>query len=172
MTDNREPNRKDNKKTPLETAYAYLANRMHTVFETEQHLKGKGFRDEEVRETIAELTDLKYLDDYEYSLRYYEYNRQKRRASARAARELAEKGIDAETIGNAREDFLYANGVDEFEDALESALKDLADKRDAAFDEKAAAATARRLSNKGYESGIIFRVLERLRALCGTESEE
>lgn len=164
MTDN---NKKENKKTPLETAYAYLTNRMHTVRETEQHLRGKGFSDEEVRETIAELKDLKYLDDYEYALRYYEYNRQKRRASMRAARELAEKGIDAETIRNAREDYFYADNVDEFEDALESARKDLESKKDAAFDEKAAAATARRLSNKGYESDIIFRVLERLR----TENE-
>ena len=150
-------------KTPLETAYSYLGSRMRTIAETEKHLRDKGFADSDIQKTIRELIDLGYLDDYQYALRYYEYNREKRRGSLRGARELAAKGVDAETVRNAREDFLYENGVNEFEDAMYVAGRELELKNTRKFDDKAAASLARKLENKGFERDIIFRVLDRLR---------
>ncbi len=154
-----------NNRTALETAYAYLANRMRTVHETEQHLRGKGYTEEEITEAINDLIGLRYLDDYQYALRYYEYNREKRRGTMRAARELAEKGVDDETVRNAREDFIYSSGIDEFEDALDIAKRELElrniEPGDA--DEKTSASIARKLENRGFARDIIFKVLGRIR---------
>ena len=169
MTDSKD--RTKSSKTALETAYSYLANRMRTVRETEKHLADRGFSPDEIGETIDELNDLRYLDDYQYALRYYEHNREKRRGSLRAARELAEKGVDQETIRNAREDFLFAGKVDEFEDALEAARRELllkssgpvSDDAIPPADDKAAARIARMLENRGFARDIIFRVLDRIR---------
>ena len=167
MPDNKDKKNKNNKgkasKTPIETAYAYLGSRMRTAAETEKHLRDKGYSDTEIRRTIDELLELGYLDDYQFALRYYEYNREKRRGSLRGARELAAKGVDAETVRNAREDFLYENGVDEFADALAVASREFELKNPAAFDDRAAGSVARKLENRGFERDIIFRVLDRLR---------
>jgi regulatory protein len=155
----------------MEAAAAYLANRMRTVFELRKHLKDKEYSPEEIDEAIEELIGLKYLDDYQYALRYYEYNREKRRGTLRAERELAEKGVDKETIRNAKEDFLYEQKVDEYEDAYEIARKEVfvpsdiygeADKVKE-LDDKLSAKIARKLESKGFARGDIFRVLDALR---------
>ncbi|MBQ6388819.1 MAG: regulatory protein RecX [Mogibacterium sp.] len=157
-------------RTAHEAAYAYLASRMRTVAEVEKHLSSLGYSSEEVQETINDLIGLRYLDDYQYALRYFEYNREKRRGTLRAARELAEKGIDAETVRNAKEDFLYMSGTDEFEDALAVAEKELRLKTSGLEDElpelddRLAAMIARRLENRGYSRDIIFKVIDRLRS--------
>ena len=114
-----------NRKSAIEAAYSYLDTRMRTCAEVERKLKEKGYDEDEILEAVNELTGMRYLDDYQYALRYYEYNREKRRGSGRAARELAEKGVDAETIRYAREDFLYSEKVDEYADALAVAEKEL-----------------------------------------------
>ena len=114
---------------------------------------------------------MRYLDDYLLALRYYEYNREKKRGVLRAERELLEKGIDKETARNAKEDFLYEQKVDEFEDALEIARKEVYVPSDIygeaprvrEVDDRLAAKIARRLESKGFSKGDIFRVLERIR---------
>ena len=145
-----------NKKTALEAASAYLANRMRTVEEVRRRLREKEYESAEIEEAINDLIGLRYLDDYLYAQRYYEYNREKRRGSGRAARELAEKGVDEITIRNAREDFLFENKVDEFEDAMAVAIKAL-DGRVA--DDKLKAKIARKLETAGFSNGDIIRVL-------------
>lgn len=162
----------------METAARYLSSRMRTVAEVREHLKSRGYSDEETDEAVSELIGFRYLDDYQYALRYFEYNRDKHRGSMRAARELAGKGIDAETVRYAREDFLYSNKVDEYADALEIALKeisaevsyDLFDRGDEAFqdresvlDDRLSARIARKLDGKGFDRSDIFRVLDELR---------
>ena len=165
-------------KTPLETAYAYLGPRMRTSAEVSRHLKDKGYSPEECAETVRELTGLGYIDDYQYALRYFEYNKEKRRGSLRAERELAEKGVDTETIRNAKEDFFYSSGTDENEDALNIARRELeiklSDRKDipAVFDERMAAAVARRLQNRGFARDTIFRVLDRLRSEYSGKNDE
>ena len=102
--------------TAMEAAAKYLSTRMRTVSEVRDHLSAKGYTSDEIDETVNDLIGLRYLDAYQYALRYYEYNREKHRGSLRAARELSEKGVDPETVRYAREDFLYSNKVDEYED--------------------------------------------------------
>ena len=156
-----------NRKSAIEAAYSYLDTRMRTKAEVERRLKEKGYTEDEITEAVNELIGMRYLDDYQYALRYYEYNREKRRGSGRAARELAEKGVDAETIRNAREDYLYSEKVDEYADALAAALKELELKP--GFDDKAAARIGRKLDGKGFERSDIFRVLEELRRRSGDQ---
>ena len=156
-----------NRKSAIEAAYSYLDTRMRTKAEVERRLKEKGYTEDEITEAVNELIGMRYLDDYQYALRYYEYNREKRRGSGRAARELAEKGVDAETIRNAREDYLYSEKVDEYADALAAALKELELKP--GLDDKAAARIGRKLDGKGFERSDIFRVLEELRRRSGDQ---
>lgn len=167
-----------NRKSAIEEAYSYLSTRMRTAAEVESRLRDKGYSGEEISDAVRELTEMKYLDDYQYALRYFEYNREKRRGSARAARELAAKGVDAETVRNAREDYLYTEKVDEFADALEVAEKELAlkagnglaDEAEGSgveFDDRLSSRIARKLDGKGFERGDIFRVLEELRRRYG-----
>lgn len=150
----------ENKKSAMEIASAYLASRMRTVNEVRKHLKEKGCDEAEAEEAIADLLDLGYLDDYQYALRYYEYNHDKRRGTLRAERELFEKGVDRETIHNAKEDYLFESKIDEYEDALAEAKKITEEKE---FDEKLAAKTARKLEGKGFSRSDIFKVLDALR---------
>lgn len=162
---------KRNKKTAIETAYSYLASRMRTTEEVRRHLKSKEYGEEEINDAVNELIGMRYLDDYLFALRYYEYNREKKRGVMRAERELAEKGVDRETIANAREDFLYENKVDEFEDALAIARREVfvtpdvyggeAEARE--LDDRLSAKIARKLESKGFSKGDIFRVLDVLR---------
>ena len=94
--------KKINKKTALETAYAFLASRMRTAAEVRKHLESKEYNVGEITDAINELIGMRYLDDYLYSLRYYEYNHEKKRGVLRAERELMEKGIDRDTARNAK----------------------------------------------------------------------
>ena len=167
MTGKKEKNRK----SALEAAYSYLANRMRTTEEVRKYLKSRDYDDGEITDAVNELIGMRYLDDYLYAARYYEHNREKKRGVLRAERELLEKGIDRETARNAKEDFLYEQEVDEFADALEIARKELYMPagiygeppvlREA--DEKLTAKIARKLEAKGFAKGDIFRVLDEIR---------
>ena len=162
---------KKNKKTAVETAYAFLATRMRTTEEVRRHLESKGYSADETEDAINELIGMRYLDDYLFALRYYEYNHEKKRGALRAERELLEKGIDRDTVRNAREDFLYEYKVNEFEDALDAALKEVFVPSDIygespvmkAVDDRLIARIARKLEGKGFSKGDIFRVLASIR---------
>jgi len=162
---------KKNKKSAVETAYAFLAARMRTTAEVRKHLGSRGYTDDEITDAINELIGMRYIDDYLYALRYYEYNHEKKRGVLRAERELAEKGIDRETARNAKEDYLYENKVNEFEDALDIALKEVFVPSDIygeapvmkAVDDRLTAKIARKLEGKGFSKGDIFRVLDSIR---------
>ena len=167
------------RKTATETAYAYLASRMRTAAEVRKHLNDKGYSADEIRDAVTELISMKYLDDYQYALRYYEYNREKKRGVLRAERELAEKGVDRETVQNAKEDFLYENKVDEYEDALQIARKEIfagADTGGGAaaakeLDDRLRAKIARKLESRGFAGGDIFRVLDSIRREAGESNQ-
>lgn len=163
--------KKKEQKTALEAAYAYLANRMRTRAEVKKHLKEKGYSSDEADDALMELESMRYIDDHQYALRYYECNREKKRGVLRAERELIEKGVSREAARNAKEDFLYENNVDEYSDALEIARREVFGPDDMSggggsakeLDDRLKAKIARKLESKGYEKGDIFRVLDALR---------
>lgn len=158
-------------KTAMEAAFAYLANRMRTISDTRNHLQQKGYPDDEISETINELRELRYLDDYYYALRYFEYNHSKHRGSLRAIRELEEKGISDEIIRNAREDYFYENKIDEYAEALELARKEIfylsEDGRGCIIkrkiDDKLVAKIGRKLERNGFCTEHIYRVIYEIR---------
>ena len=162
---------KKNKKTAIEAAYSYLATRMRTTEEVRKYLEGKDYNEDEIADAVNELIGMRYLDDYLFALRYYEYNHEKKRGALRAERELMEKGIDRETARNAKEDFLYEHKVNEFEDALDIALKEVFVPSDIygeapvmkTVDDRLTAKIARKLEGKGFSKGDIFRVLDSIR---------
>ncbi len=163
--------KKNNKKTAVETAYAFLATRMRTTEEVRKYLESRDYEEDEINDAVNELIGMRYLDDYLFALRYYEYNREKKRGVLRAESELKEKGIDRETARNAKEDFLYEHKVNEFEDALDIALKEVFVPSDIygeppvmkTVDERLTAKIARKLEGKGFSKGDIFRVLDSIR---------
>lgn len=162
-----------NRKSALEAAYTYLGSRMRTVEEVRRYLRGKDYSEEEITDAVNELIGMRYLDDYLYALRYYEYNREKKRGVQRAERELAEKGVDRETIRNAREDFLYEQQVDEYSEALSIARKEIYRPSDVygeapvlrEIDDRLTAKIARKLESKGFSRSDIYRVLDEIRRM-------
>ena len=171
---------KDSKKTAFEAACSYLASRMRTTGEVRKHLEAKEYSEDEITEAVNDLIGMRYLDDYLYALRYYEYNREKKRGVQRAERELLEKGVDKETARNAKEDFLYEQKVDEFEDALEIARREVWVQPDIygeaprarQVDDRLSAKIARKLESKGFSKGDIFKVLDRVRREAKEEPGE
>lgn len=173
-----------NKKSAFEAALTFLDTRMRTRAEVEKRLHEKGYAQEEITEAVNDLIGMRYLDDYQYALRYYEYNREKRRGSARAARELAEKGVDPETVRYAREDFLYSENVDEYADALAVAEKELTisshkpladdisgeDGDGIEIDERLAGKIMRKLDSRGFDRSDIFKVISELRRRYGRDA--
>jgi len=161
------------RKTAMEAASAYLANRMRTVLEMQTYLKQKAYSVDEIEETISELKELKYLDDYYYALRYFEYNHSKHRGSLRAVRELEEKGISDEIIGNAREDYFYENKIDEYEEALGLARKEvfyLSEDGSGCIvqreiNNRLLAGIGRKLERRGFCAEHIYRILNEIRNL-------
>lgn len=160
------------RKSAMDVATAYLANRMRTVAEMRQHLEDKEFSDSEITEALNDLIGLRYLDDYAYAFRYYEYNSSKHRGSRRAMRELEEKGVDRETIKFALEDYLYESGIDEYAMALEIARKEVYATSDdfgegadtekmekKTVDDKLRARVARKLESRGFANADIIKVL-------------
>ena len=162
---------KKNKKTAIEAAYAFLSSRMRTTEEVRKHLESREYNEDEITDAISELTGMRYLDDYLFAARYYEYNHEKKRGVLRAERELLDKGIDMDTARNAKEDFLYENKINEFEDALDIALKEVFVPSDIygeppvmkTVDDRLTAKIARKLEGKGFSRGDIFRVLDSIR---------
>ena len=72
--------------------------------------------------------------------------------------------ITPETVRYAREDFLYLNKVDEYEDALDVALNEISLRTaDTPYDDRLSAKIARKLDGKGFSRTDIFRVLDELR---------
>ena len=146
----------NNNKTVMEAASDYLASRMRTVMEVRKHLTEKGYEQAEIDEAINDLIGLRYLDDYEYAMRYYEYNTEKHRGGLRAMRELEDRGVDKTTIRYAYEDYVYQNNVDELKMAREIARNVVSD---CEIDDKLIAKVARKLENKGE---LCFSLLQKM----------
>lgn len=151
------------KRSARDEAARYLTHRMRTEAEVRRHLADREYEECEIDEAVAELRSLRYLDDYQYALSYFEYGFGLRRGSMRIKRELVERGVERETIENAYEDFLYENDVDEAENAYSIAARDIENRGVKEIDDKVKARIARKLENLGYRSDDIIRTLSRIR---------
>lgn len=145
---------------------------MRTVSEMRSHLRDKGYEKDEIDETIHEFVETRYLNDAQYVMAYAEYAFAKGRGSRRISQELAQKGIDMETVSNALEDYKYENSIDEREIACRTAsrLVELElDGTDRVFDRRLSGKVARRLDGLGYDTGMIYSILGELERKYSTE---
>lgn len=136
-------------------ALRYLGSRARTCREMELHLKRKGFEEEEITETIAELKAHRYLSDQDYCMEYFSYAEGKGRGFQRIQGELEAKGVQSQTIRNAWEN--YEPEYSELERAKIQAEKIVEGKFPA--DEKLLAKLGRRLNTLGYSTDVIYRIV-------------
>lgn len=152
----------------FDAACRKLSLRMYTQKEIAEKLKKSGFEEAAIRTALAELKGYGYIDDEKYAREYFRCAKAKNKADARILRELAEKGIAQEKAKNIIEDMraeMTEPLADERSLAEEVAQKllrvQLADGKP--IDERFFARVGRRLAGLGYDSGMIYGIIGRLR---------
>ncbi len=150
--------KEDEAKKAITAALNLISYRPRAAGELRTKLREKGYAPEAVDTAVARMQDLRYLDDEAFAERWVESRQSSRPRSERMLkRELAQKGVDKETIERAVEEA----GVDEYGDALELARKKYESLRGQDRDVR-----YRRLSGflgrRGYGYDIIRQVMETL----------
>lgn len=148
--------KEDETRKAITAALNLLSYRPRAAGELAGKLREKGYAPEAVDAAIARMRELRYLDDEAFAERWVESRQSSRPRSERMLkRELAQKGVDKETIERAVEEA----GVDEYGDALELARKKYESVRNEDRDVR-----YRRISGflgrRGYGYDIIRQVME------------
>lgn len=139
-------------------ALKYLERREHSKFEVQIHLKEKGYSEEEISSVLDLLVDLNYIDDSRYCNSYIRYGISKGKGPNRLYHELKEKGICGELIKLYLDEQLDSDS--EKENAMKQALKMIRSRDD--YD-VLLPKVARRLYALGYNSSVIYAVLEQIK---------
>ena len=134
-----------------DTAFRYLESRPRTVKQMRDRLKEKGFGDEEIENTIAELIELGLLDDEEFVIAYINYGFTKGKEIRMIRYELYSKGIDDNTVEDGMMRYSERYDYDFTEGEYERAYR-IASKIEP-FDLKKA---ARKLTSKGFGSSVVW----------------
>lgn len=150
--------KEDETKKAITAALNLISYRPRAAGELRARLREKGYPPDAVDAAIARMQDLRYLDDEAFAERWVESRQASRPRSERMLkRELAQKGVDKETIERTVEEA----GVDEYGDALELARKKYESLRGQDRDVR-----YRRISGflgrRGYGYDIIRQVMETL----------
>ena len=148
-----------------------LSARMRTEQEIRDFLRSAEYPTEEIEAAIAELVGYGYLHDERYCREYFLYAKARGKADARIVRELAQKGISAETARNVIEDLRAEEAedegrtVDDHAAALAVGHKMLRNQWDdgKVADDKFLARVGRRLAGLGYDGSVIYDILGKLR---------
>ena len=148
-----------------------LSARMRTEQEIRQFLRQAEYSVDETEAAIAELAGYGYLNDERYCGEYFRYAKTKGKADRRIVRELAQKGISAETARNVIEDLRAEEAedegrtVDDHAAALAVGHKMLRNQWDdgKVADDKFLARVGRRLAGLGYDGSVIYDILGKLR---------
>lgn len=143
-----------------DSAMRYLGNRDRTAFEIRRHLTSKGFEEEEIKTCLDYLNEYKLINDEDYCEKYIRYAMGKGRGPLRIRKELQDRGVSEEYIQIGLEEFF--SGEDELKAALCFVEKQLS-KGMSVESEKEVARIGRQLSSRGYNVGIIHKVLGKLR---------
>ncbi len=103
-------------------AFRLLGRRLHSSYELKLKLKQKNYNDNLINEVIKQLTESKYLNDYEFAKSFTEENiKNKLWGQRKTEAELFKRGINREIIGRIiNEEFSDSN---QFDNALELAGK-------------------------------------------------
>lgn len=153
-------------KSPEEQAVDFLSRRDYTAGELTDKLIRKGHDPRSAEIAVAQLQESGYLDDGQFAEQYARHALRQGRGKYRIVQELLRKGVEAETARAAAETVLRDAGEGEFDRALRQARLLLARSgqlSDDPLSNKMRGRIARRLSALGYESSVIYEILESLR---------
>lgn len=149
----------------MDRASKYLAYKPRTRADLVRHLRERGCDEEEACLCADLLEEYHLLDDLDYSRMYMESMIRRGRGMARICRDLRAKGVDANTIEDARADLDTEGLPGEDQVALEAALAAVADQDLLHMDyrerEKVKGRIARRLAGRGFSTDTIFTAVRR-----------
>lgn len=152
----------------IEAAAKLLDSRAYSKKGLAEKLAEKGYSKEEAEKTALSFAERGYIDDESYALALAQRLSSKGSGKRKILTELEKKGFSSETARNAVQ-AVNEDGPSEKEKAMEAALRiwDPAmhtdeEGRPARPDEKTMARIARKLSALGYESSIIWDILNKL----------
>ena len=141
-----------------DTAYRYLSSRPRTCRQMRDKLREKGFGEDEIEETISELTELGYLNDEDYVVAYISYGFGKGKGMKLIRYELSARGVDNNTIEDGIHRYSEESDYDTVQGEYERAME-IASKIDPFVPEKA----ARKLMSKGFESPVVWETVNKLK---------
>lgn len=143
--------------SPMNVAVRYLATKPRTIKETAQYLDERGFGEFEISATLDRLLELNYLDDSAYAARFAAARLSAKPISrGRLMEQLSLHGVAQDAARAAVDEALPED--DELEGARRTAREFLvrfADLPPRIRYER----VARRLYGRGYEPGVVSRVL-------------
>ncbi len=144
-------------------AFRFLSRRLHSARELHIKLTQKKFDKELIDLVISDLSEKKYLDDYEFMEKYIsEKLLNKKVGSNKIKAELLRKGIDREVIESVLTK--YSDSPVIFSNALEIAKKKLDRYRQKGTDDRVISQKIYHyLQSKGYQYDIISRVINQLK---------
>lgn len=157
------------KKSAFDAACDYLSRAEHSTKEVRDKLSEKGYDEAEIEEAVQKLTELRFLDDPGFTVRYIEYAMSKGRGMRRIREELRRKGIDSYLVEDAVYELTEGGQLSEDsgrERALAQAMAIASGKE---IDEKLIAKVARRLQTQGFESSEVYFAIGRLRDMKDKE---
>lgn len=136
-------------------AVRYIASAPRSIMEVESRLKGKGIKDDSIKETLQYLTDLGYLNDEVFANQWAGSKIKSRLwGRNRVIHDLKQKGISEEIIKLAIAD-LATSELDTAKLALEKWLKGKVRSK-----EKTKQRAFRHLQSKGFTAEVIFAVIK------------
>lgn len=139
-----------------ETAIRLLARREHSRVELLRKLSVKGFQKSDILKALNQLEGEGLLSDARFTEIYIRARRQRGFGPLRIARELAERGIAQERI----DDHLHFRSEEWFDLARSEFAKRFGKQR--VRNDKERARQARFLQGRGFDTDVIFRVLDEL----------
>lgn len=150
--------KEDEVRKAITAALNLISYRPRAAGELRSKLREKGYAPEAIDAAIARMQELNYLDDEAFAERWVESRQASRPRSERMLkRELAQKGVDKETIERTVEEA----GVDEYGDALTLARKKYESVRNEERDVRYRRVSGF-LGRRGYGYDIIRQVMETL----------
>lgn len=145
-------------------AVAYVNRKPRTRQQVIQYLMQKGFDRDVIEDAAAELTEYHYIDDFNFSVLYFQYGFEKGRGIGRIKRELSEKGVSSNVIECAYEELDEIPDQEEMAMAIGTSRVSGIDLDALTYEEKRKlqAKIGRRLASRGFSSDIVYRVIKRL----------
>lgn len=145
-----------------DTALKFLSYGMKTEKQVADKLKEKDFAEEVIRDTLAYLKELRYIDDMNYAQSYIKYAEAKRHGARRIKDEMIKRGIDKFTVEDAFYEYEQTRTADGFEVMSEAERAEEEAMRIAegkTVDDKLIAKVGRRLKTLGFESEAIYQAV-------------